>query len=67
MNLYRNPADLAHWYVRISGCVWVRFPARVNGWFDRRPVKQIDISLLQPLPIWLAFNTGMRVRVKRAA
>jgi hypothetical protein len=65
MNLYRNPADLDYWYIRVSKNVWLTFPAKVNGWLERRPVRQRDLSLLQPVPRWLAFNTGMpKVNVK---
>ena len=58
MSLYRNPADLDHWYIREKN-VWMRFPAKVNGWLERRQVTMMDFSHLQPAPLWLAFNTGM--------
>src|SRR5215472_14388813 len=56
MNLYRNPADLDHWYMRVSKNVWLTFPARVNGGLERRPVWERDLSYLQPVPRWLAFH-----------
>ena len=59
MNLYRNPADADHWYTRVSKNVWLRFPAVVNGWMLRRQVTMMNFAGLQPVPRWLAFNTGM--------
>jgi len=58
MTLFRHATDLNHWYAR-TAAGWVRFPSRMNGWHSRRWVRQLDEDLLQEVPLWLAFNTGI--------
>jgi hypothetical protein len=35
------------------------FPARREGWHDRRPAHGIDPLYLREVPLRLAFNTGL--------
>ena len=62
--LFRNAKDLQHWYVLEDSTRWVRFPARINGWADRRPVLTLYGLDLREVPLWLSFNTGL-VRTPR--
>ena len=59
MKLFRNAMDLDHWYVPGRGRRWLRFPAKMNGWLERRPVPRKDAMELHEVPLWLAFNTGL--------
>ena len=59
VRLYRSTWDLQHWFVHIPGPGWTRFPARIDGWADRRLVAMLRHDHLQPVPLWLAFNTGL--------
>lgn len=66
MTLFRNVKDLDHWYVPVARG-WLRFPARANGWCAARVVRHLDETHLQPVPVWLAFNTGMPLKRGRKA
>jgi hypothetical protein len=57
--LYRSPKDLQHWFVYDDSMGWVTFPARVNGWANRRPVCTTDGLDLKEVPLWLSFRTGL--------
>ncbi|MGA2148204.1 MAG: hypothetical protein ABSH49_24920 [Bryobacteraceae bacterium] len=59
VQLYRSTRDLQHWFVRIPGTGWVRFPAKVNGWAEHRMVTMFSQQHLNQAPLWLAFNTGL--------
>jgi hypothetical protein len=59
IQLYRSSRDLQHWFVRIPGTGWVRFPAKVNGWAEHRIVSLPGAQHLNRVPLWLAFNTGL--------
>jgi hypothetical protein len=60
VELYRNASDLEHWYVRIPGTGWARFPVKIGGWTEHRMV-----PMLSHLPLWLAFNTGLLEAIER--
>ena len=64
--LYRSSFDPDHWFVPISGADWVRFPAREAGWSKRRPVTVRDAQSLKPVPLWMAFNTGLLEAIRLA-
>jgi hypothetical protein len=66
MTLFRNATDLGHWYVPVARG-WLRFPARVNGWFLAQVMRDLDETHLRPVPLWLAFNTGMPLKRGRKA
>jgi len=57
--LYRSSRDLEHWFVRIPGTGWARFPARTDGWAEHRMVTMFSYVHLNRVPLWLAFNTGL--------
>jgi hypothetical protein len=57
--LWRSPKDLQHWFVFDDSTGWVTFPARVNGWASRRPVRTIRGLDLKEVPLWLSFGTGL--------
>ena len=59
VRLYRSTTDLQHWFVRIPGTGWARFPAKVDGWAEHRIVTMLSHGHLNPVPLWLAFNTGL--------
>jgi hypothetical protein len=65
VELYRNASDLEHWYVRIPGTGWVRFPVKTGGWAERRIVPTLSHRSLSRLPLWLAFNTGLLEAIER--
>jgi len=56
--LYRNPRESQHWVVSLNGC-WMRFPAKIGGWGERRGLINLRGQRLQKVPLWLAFNTGL--------
>ena len=57
--LYRSSRDLEHWYVFEEFAGWVRFPAKINGWAERRPVRGLSGLDLREVPLRLSFNTGL--------
>jgi hypothetical protein len=68
---YRSPEEPQHWLVWSGELGWYRFPAKMNGWEERRPAGIVLRQKLQRVPLHLAFNTGlleaMPVRTLRAA
>ena len=65
VGLYRSARDLEHWFVRIPGTGWARFPAKVNGWAEHRMVAMLSQRDLNRVPLWLAFNTGLLERIEK--
>lgn len=65
VELYRNASDLEHWYVRIPGSGWARFPVKIGDWAERRMVPMLSHRRLSRLPLWLAFNTGLPEAIER--
>jgi len=57
--LYRSAKDFHHWFVYEDVVGWVRFPAKINGWAERRPVQGLQMLDLREAPLWLSFNTGL--------
>ena len=57
--LYRSANHLHHWVACIEGAGWVIFPAKENGWEERRPARGLDPVHLREIPLKLAFNTGL--------
>jgi hypothetical protein len=46
------------------------FPAKVNGWAERRPIRTTYGLDLHEVPLWMSFNTGLPIagrKVSRAA
>jgi len=65
--LYRSSSDLQHWFVRLPRAGWARFPAKRGGWAERRPIKIHSHQHLNPVPLWLAFNTGLLESIEERA
>jgi hypothetical protein len=63
--LYRSSTDPQHWLVFSDDCGWVRFPAKVGGWKECRPMATIARQSLQRVPVRQAFNTGLLESLKR--
>ena len=63
--LYRSPDHPSHWFVYVEPEGWLIFPAKVRGWLDRRPARDFTRQHLQPVPLWMAFNTGLDDAVRR--
>ena len=57
--LYRSAKDLQHWYVFQESEGWLRLPAKIDGWTERRPVHGLQSLALREVPRWLAFHTGL--------
>lgn len=72
IELYRSSRDLQHWFVRIPGTGWARFPAKANGWAEHRIGTLLGTQHLNRVPLWLAFKTGLleyieKLNLERAA
>jgi hypothetical protein len=63
--LYRNSRNLQYWFVHLPRLGWLAFPAGAGGWAYRRSVCIEDYGCLQPVPLWLAFNTGLLEDLER--
>jgi hypothetical protein len=57
LTLYRASHLLSYWVAYSERLGWVMFPARPNGWSEKRPY-QGDTTKLMRLPPRLGFNTG---------
>ncbi|MGP8245758.1 MAG: hypothetical protein ACLQVN_14725 [Bryobacteraceae bacterium] len=57
--LYRSKTHLQHWFAYTPATGWVIFPAKENGWENRREVKSLDPLHLSEIPLWMAFGTGL--------
>lgn len=55
--LYRSSLLLTHWVAHSEAQGWVMFPAKINGWVERKPYRGATGSLML-LPPRLGFNTG---------
>ena len=57
LNLYRTRLLPAHWVAYSEGLGWVMFPAKSNGWRERKAYLGDTVGLMQ-VPQRLGFNTG---------
>ena len=55
--LYRSSDLLSYWVAHSESLGWVMFPAKPNGWSEKRPYRG-DTLRLQRIPQRLGFNTG---------
>ena len=55
--LYRSPNLLSHWVAYSNRLGWIMFPAKLNGWNERRLYRG-DTGILTRIPARLGFNTG---------
>ena len=56
--LYRSPNLLSHWIAHSEHLGWLLFPAKVNGWSERKPY-QGDTRRLSRVSARMGFNTGL--------
>jgi hypothetical protein len=59
IKLYRSAAQPRQWVAYVPGEGWVVFPARENGWSERRPARGLDPLHLREAPLANAANTGL--------
>ena len=64
--LYRSTLHGNNWVACVDGLGWVMFPARENGWEQRRPARGVDPLYLREAPVKLAANTGFPQRAPEA-
>ena len=57
LELFRSSLLLTHWVAHSEGLGWVMFPAKANGWNERKPYRGETAGLMR-IPQRLAFNTG---------
>ena len=57
LELYRSPVLLTHWVAYSEALGWVMFPAKANGWRERKPYRG-ETGQLMRIPPRLGFNTG---------
>jgi len=59
MKLYRSSLHPHHWIAYSEAIGWVVFPARFDGWDERRPATGLHPDHLFQIPLRMAFNTGL--------
>jgi hypothetical protein len=57
--LYRDLDHHDYWIAWSAKIGWVRFPARPNGWADRKPVVELGALHLREVPLAKAFNSDL--------
>ena len=57
LHLYRSPLLFTHWVAHSETSGWVMFPAKMNGWTERKPYRGSTEGLMR-IPARLGFNTG---------
>ena len=68
IQLYRSPTHPQHWVAWSERSGWLLFPAEFDGWRRRQPYPSVNPLCLQPVPLWLAFSTGLlEAVISRAA
>jgi hypothetical protein len=56
--LYTSAIHRDHWIASVAGLGWFMFPARENGWEERRPARGLDPLYLREVPARLGENAG---------
>jgi hypothetical protein len=59
VKLYRSSLHPGQWIAHIAGMGWWAFPAKPEGWADRKPARGVDPVHLRQAPLQMALNTGM--------
>ena len=59
LSLYRSATHPLHWFAYTLASGWVVFPARQNGWEERRAARGLDPLHLRQVPLRMAFGTGL--------
>jgi hypothetical protein len=57
--LYRDLDHHDYWIAWSRNIGWVRFPARPNGWAERKPVVELDALHLREVSLAQAFDTDL--------
>ena len=57
---------MQHWFAYTPANGWVIFPAKENGWENRRKPIGLDSIQLSEVPLWMAFGTGLSADVESA-
>lgn len=58
VRLYRSAVHPGQWIAYLSGTGWVAFPAKENGWEERRGARGLDPLYLRQVPLDAAAATG---------
>jgi hypothetical protein len=56
--LYRSAVHRDHWIAYIPGSGWLIFPARPEGWEERKPARGLDPMHLREVPLRMAAESG---------
>lgn len=56
--LYKSAIHGNHWIASVPGLGWFMFPARENGWEERKPARGLDPLYLREVPARLGENAG---------
>jgi hypothetical protein len=59
VKLYKSSQHTGQWIAYARGIGWVIFPARANGWEERRNARGLDPMHLREVPLWHALDTGI--------
>ena len=59
VRLYRSALHPGQWVAHVIGSGWYVFPARENGWEDRRAARGLDPLHLREAPLRMAAETGV--------
>jgi hypothetical protein len=59
IKLYSSALHPGRWVAYAPKEGWVVFPARENGWEERRPVRGLDPLHLRHVPLETAAGTGV--------
>ena len=59
IKLYTSAQHPGQWIAHASGLGWVMFPARANGWEDRRPARGLDPMHVRQVPLWHGLQAGL--------
>jgi hypothetical protein len=56
--LYRSALHHNYWIAHIPGSGWLMFPAKPNGWEERKPARGLDPMHLREVSGRMAMETG---------
>jgi len=59
VKIYRSAVHRDKWVAYSEATGWVIFPAKPNGWDERKPARGLDPVYLREVPIRMALETGV--------
>ena len=65
VKLYASVDDRQHWIGYTPETGYVIFPAEINGWGKRKPLRGFDPLRIREVPARLGFNTGFPFEEKK--